>query len=32
VQPATSALLFDAPADELWDLLRPPTIAEPSLN
>ncbi len=32
VQPATSALLFDAPAEELWDLLRPPTIAEPSLN
>jgi putative transcriptional regulator len=32
VVPATSSLLFDTDADELWDRLRPPTIAEPSVN
>ena len=32
VQPANSALLFDTAADVLWDRLRPPTIAKPSLN
>ena len=32
VLPASSALLFDTDANDLWDRLRPPTIAEPSVN
>jgi putative transcriptional regulator len=32
VVPATSDLLFDTPAEELWDRLLPPTIPQPSLN
>lgn len=32
VLPADSELLFDTDAHDLWDRLRPPTIAEPSLN
>ncbi len=30
--PATAELLFDVPAEELWPLLRPRQIPEPSLN
>jgi len=30
--PATSELLFDTPAEELWPQLAPPRIPEPSLN
>jgi putative transcriptional regulator len=29
---ASGQLLFDTPADELWDRLLPPTIPQPSLN
>jgi putative transcriptional regulator len=32
VVPASSELIFDTPADELWDRLSPPTIPQPSLN
>jgi putative transcriptional regulator len=32
VVPATSQLLFDAPVEDLWDRLVPPTIPQPSLN
>ena len=32
VTPATAELLFDTPADELWDRLAPPRIPEPSVN
>jgi putative transcriptional regulator len=32
VVPASSDLLFDVDPEELWDHLRPPTIAEPSVN
>lgn len=32
VVPATSELLFDIPAEELWDHLSPPRIPQPSLN
>jgi putative transcriptional regulator len=31
-QPANAELLFDTPADELWPLLRPRRLPEPSLN
>jgi putative transcriptional regulator len=30
--PATGELLFDTPADELWELLAPPRIPQPSVN
>jgi hypothetical protein len=29
---ATPELVFDAKPDELWDLLSPPRIPQPSLN
>jgi putative transcriptional regulator len=32
VAPATASLLFDTPAEELWDRLAPPRIPQPSLN
>ena len=32
VKPASSPLLFDTPADDLWSRLAPPAIPEPSLN
>ncbi len=32
VVPADGQLLFDTPADELWDRLAPPRIPEPSAN
>lgn len=32
VIPATAELLFDTPADELWDRLAPPRIPQPSVN
>jgi putative AlgH/UPF0301 family transcriptional regulator len=32
VVPATGQILFDTPVDELWYLLVPPTIPEPSMN
>ena len=32
VTPATAELLFDTPAEELWDRLAPPRIPEPSVN
>jgi putative transcriptional regulator len=32
VTPATADLLFDTPAEELWDRLAPPRIPEPSVN
>jgi putative transcriptional regulator len=32
VVPATSQLLFDTPAKELWSNLVPPTIPQPSVN
>ena len=32
VVPANGELLFDTPADELWDRLAPPRIPEPSAN
>jgi putative AlgH/UPF0301 family transcriptional regulator len=32
VVPASSQLLFDTPADELWERLVPPRIPEPSVN
>lgn len=32
VVPASAALLFDTPAEELWERLAPPTIPQPSLN
>jgi putative transcriptional regulator len=32
VTPATGDLLFDTPADELWDRLAPPRIPQPSVN
>lgn len=32
VVPATGALLFETPVDELWERLLPPSFPEPSLN
>ena len=32
VVPAEADLLFDTPADELWDRLAPPALPQPSLN
>jgi putative transcriptional regulator len=32
VVPASGAVLFDTPAEELWDRLLPPTLPQPSLN
>jgi putative transcriptional regulator len=32
VAAASSQLLFDTPVEELWSLLAPPTIPQPSLN
>lgn len=32
VLPASGAVLFDTPVEELWDRLAPPTIPQPSLN
>jgi putative transcriptional regulator len=32
IVPATSQLLFDAPVEDLWERLAPPTIPQPSLN
>jgi putative transcriptional regulator len=32
VVPANGHLLFDTPVEDLWTLLAPPTIPEPSLN
>ena len=32
ISAATGQLLFDTPAEELWDRLVPPTIPQPSLN
>jgi putative transcriptional regulator len=32
VVPATAELLFDTPADELWDRLAPPRLPQPSIN
>jgi putative transcriptional regulator len=32
VVPATDELLFDTPADELWDRLVPPPLPQPSMN
>jgi len=32
VVPATGELLFDTPAEELWDRLAPPPIPQPSVN
>jgi putative transcriptional regulator len=32
VVPARGAVLFDTPADDLWDRLAPPTLPQPSLN
>jgi putative transcriptional regulator len=32
VVPARGAVLFQTPADELWDRLAPPTLPQPSMN
>jgi len=32
IAPATGALLFDTPIEELWDRLTPPRIPQPSIN
>jgi putative AlgH/UPF0301 family transcriptional regulator len=32
VVPASADVLFDTPAEELWDLLRPPQLPQPSRN
>jgi putative transcriptional regulator len=32
VVPASAELLFDTPVDELWDLLSPPRLPQPSRN
>jgi putative transcriptional regulator len=32
VVPARAALLFDTPAEELWDRLAPPALPQPSMN
>jgi putative transcriptional regulator len=32
VAPATGALLFDTPIEEMWDRLTPPRIPQPSIN
>lgn len=32
VAPATAAILFDTPVEELWDRLVPPRIPQPSVN
>jgi putative transcriptional regulator len=32
VVPATGQVLFETPAEDLWDHLTPPTIPQPSLN
>jgi putative transcriptional regulator len=32
VVPASATVLFETPAEELWDRLVPPTIPQPSLN
>jgi putative transcriptional regulator len=32
VAPANGSVLFDTPAEELWDRLAPPRIPEPSIN
>jgi putative transcriptional regulator len=32
VAPATPELLFDTPADELWEQLAPPRLPQPSIN